>query len=162
MTNLQIQLSWEDPATGERREPKLNIPIAFGREFARLPTEIQGQRVSRMLLNSHEVSRYHALIEWEENHLFVIDQNSANGVYVNGQKQTRCQLANGDTVQMGPYLIIVQFGINTLISPPRNPSTIQFNPHTNLPDSTVSPLPVVTPVGSNFPPPFFQAEKVEI
>jgi pSer/pThr/pTyr-binding forkhead associated (FHA) protein len=166
MTNLQIQLSWEDPATGERREPKLNVPIAFGREFARLPGEIQGQRVSRMLLNSNEVSRYHALIDWEqdwdENHLFVIDQNSANGVYVNGQKQTRCQLANGDTVQIGPYLITVQFGINTIIPAPNNPATIQFNPHTNLPDSSLSRLPVVTPMGSNFPPPAFAADKVEI
>ena len=66
MTNLQIQLSWEDPATGERREPKLNVPIAFGREFAKLPVEIRGQRVSRILLNSNEVSRYHALIDWEQ------------------------------------------------------------------------------------------------
>jgi hypothetical protein len=31
MTNLQIQLTWEDPATGERREPTLSAPIAFGR-----------------------------------------------------------------------------------------------------------------------------------
>jgi pSer/pThr/pTyr-binding forkhead associated (FHA) protein len=166
MTNLQIQLSWEDPSTGERREPRLNAPIAFGREFARLPGEIQGQRVSRMLLNSNEVSRYHALIDseqdWSESHLFITDQNSANGVYVNGQKQTRCQLANGDTVQIGPYLITVQFGINTIIPTPINPSIIQFNPDTNIPDSSVLPSPVVTPVSSNFPPPAFQAERVEI
>ena len=46
MTNLQIQLSWDDPATGERREPKLSVPIAFGREFARLPAE--HQRTARL------------------------------------------------------------------------------------------------------------------
>ena len=67
MTNPQIQFSWEDPATGERREPSLSAPIAFGREFARLPAELQGQRVARMLLNSNEISRYHALIDWEQN-----------------------------------------------------------------------------------------------
>nr|MBA3923253.1 hypothetical protein [Nostocaceae cyanobacterium] len=59
---LQIQLSWEDPATGERREPRLNVPIAFGREFARMPAELNGQRVARMLLNSNQVSRFHAAI----------------------------------------------------------------------------------------------------
>lgn len=37
MTNLQIQLIWEDPTTGERREPKLDVPIAFGRELSYLP-----------------------------------------------------------------------------------------------------------------------------
>ncbi|MBK1987466.1 FHA domain-containing protein [Sphaerospermopsis aphanizomenoides BCCUSP55] len=166
MTNLQIQLSWEDPATGERREPKLNLPIAFGREFAKLPTEIRGQRVSRMLLNSNEVSRYHALIDWEQdwdqNHFVVIDQNSVNGVYVNGQRQTRCQLANGDTLQIGPYIITVQFGINSVIPTPNNPSTIQFNPQTNLPDPSLSPVRPVTPLSSNFPPPAFQDTKVDL
>ncbi|BDI14689.1 hypothetical protein ANSO36C_04910 [Nostoc cf. commune SO-36] len=102
MTNEQIQLNWDDPATGERREPRLNMPIAFGREFARLPPEFNGQRVSRMLLNSNEVSRYHALIDWEQDHLVVIDQGSVNGVYVNGQPQTRSVLANGDTCKLAP------------------------------------------------------------
>lgn len=166
MTNLQIQLSWEDPTTGERREPKLNLPIAFGREFAKLPTEIRGQRVSRMLLNSNEVSRYHALIDWEQdweqNNFVVIDQNSANGVFVNGQKQTRCQLANGDTLQIGPYIITVQFGLNTVIPTPNNPSTIQFNPNTNLPDPNISPVRPVTPLCSNFPPSEFEQNKVDL
>ncbi|MEA5552274.1 FHA domain-containing protein [Anabaena cylindrica UHCC 0172] len=166
MTNLQIQLSWEDPATGERREPKLSLPIAFGREFARLPDEIRGQRVSRMLLDSNEVSRYHVLIDWEQdwedNNFVVIDQNSVNGVLVNGQRQTRCQLANGDTLQIGPYMITVQFGLNTTIPSPNQPSTIQFNPQTNLPDSSLSPVPSVEPVSSNFPPPAFQEIKVDL
>lgn len=166
MTNLQIQLSWEDPTTGERREPKLNIPIAFGREFAKLPTEIRGQRVSRMLLNSNQVSRYHALIDWEqdweENDFFIIDQNSVNGLFVNGQRQTRCQLSNGDTLQIGPYMITVRFGINTTISTPTHPSTIQFNPQTNIPDPSLSPVPPVNPVATNFPPPIFQSHKVDL
>jgi pSer/pThr/pTyr-binding forkhead associated (FHA) protein len=166
MSSLQIQLSWEDPATGERREPKLNAPIAFGREFARLPAEIAGQRVSRMVLNSNEVSRYHALItweqDWEDNHLMVIDQNSVNGVYVNGQRQTRCQLANGDTVQIGPYIITVQFGVNATNQLPHHPSHIEFHPHTNIPDPNLLLKPAVTPLGSNFPPPIFNNVKVEL
>ncbi|MBD2387572.1 FHA domain-containing protein [Cylindrospermum sp. FACHB-282] len=161
MTN-QIKLSWEDPATGERREPNLSVPIAFGREFARLPAELRGQRVSRMLLNSNEVSRYHALIDWEQNQPVVIDQASVNGVIVNGQRQTRSILANGDTLQIGPYIITVTFGINVTAQIISNRSEIQFNPNTNLPDPSLPLARPVTPLGSNFPPPAFQAENVSV
>lgn len=162
MTNLQVQLSWEDPATGERREPKLSLPIAFGREFARLPVELSGVRVSRLLLNSNQVSRYHALIDWEQNQLVVIDQGSVNGVFVNGQQQTRSVLANGDTVQIGPYMMTVAIVANTAAIATSAPSMIQFNPNTNLPDPRLPASPPVTPLGSNFPPPAFQAEKVAV
>ncbi|AVH71066.1 FHA domain-containing protein [Nostoc sp. 'Lobaria pulmonaria (5183) cyanobiont'] len=163
MTNdLQIQLSWEEPATGERREPLLNMPIAFGREFARLPAELRGVRVSRMLLNSNEVSRYHALIDWEQDHLVVIDQGSVNGVYVNGQPQTRSVLVNGDTLQIGPYLIAVTFGANASAADTTPPSTIHFNANTNRPDPSLLVVQPLTPVASNFPPLAFQAQKVSV
>ncbi|MBE8965864.1 FHA domain-containing protein [Nostocales cyanobacterium LEGE 12452] len=163
MTNdLQIQLSWEEPATGERREPLLNMPIAFGREFARLPAELRGMRVSRMLLNSNEVSRYHALIDWEQDHLVVIDQGSVNGVYVNGQPQTRSILVNGDTLQIGPYLIAVTFGANASVPDTTPPSTIHFNANTNRPDPSLPVVQPLAPVASNFPPLAFQAQKVSV
>jgi RsiW-degrading membrane proteinase PrsW (M82 family) len=121
MTNsLKVQLSWEDSASGERREPRLNLPIALGREFAGMPAEHEGKRVARMLLNSNRVSRYHALIDLEEGHLVVTDQNSSHGILVNGQPQTRCILANGDILQIGPYMITVIFdltGENLTIPP---------------------------------------------
>ncbi|MFS0516930.1 FHA domain-containing protein [Nostoc sp. UIC 10607] len=163
MTNdLQIQLSWDDPATGERREPRLNMPIAFGREFARLPAELRGVRVSRMLLNSNEVSRYHALIDWEQDHLVVIDQGSVNGVYINGQPQTRSVLANGDTLQIGPYMITVTFAASTSAPDTSPPSTIHFNANTNHPDPSLPVVQPLTPVASNFPPLAFQAQKVSV
>jgi pSer/pThr/pTyr-binding forkhead associated (FHA) protein len=163
MTNLQIQLSWEDPATGERREPRLSPPIAFGREFAKMPPESGGQRVARMVLTSNEVSRYHALIDWEQNQqqLVVIDQGSANGIFVQGQKQTRCTLASGDTLQIGPYIITVTFGA-IAVTPPDPDVTIQFNPHTNLPDPSLPRAYPGTPLGSNFPPPEFYQELVPV
>ncbi|MBD2354335.1 FHA domain-containing protein [Tolypothrix sp. FACHB-123] len=162
MTNVQILLSWDDPATGERREPRLTVPIAFGREFARLPSEIKGVRVSRILLNSEQVSRYHALIDWEQNQLVITDQGSVNGVFVNGQRQTRSVIANGDTVQIGPYQIGVTFSVNAPPPVTSPPSTIQFNPNTNLPDPSLPPAPVITPMGSNFPPPAFGAQQVVV
>ncbi|MEH2126118.1 FHA domain-containing protein [Nostoc sp.] len=163
MTNdLQIQLSWDEPATGERREPLLNMPIAFGREFARLPAEHRGMRVSRMLLNSNEVSRYHALIDWEQDHLVVIDQGSVNGVYVNGQPQTRSVLVNGNTLQIGPYLIAVTFGVNASAPDTSPPSTIHFNANTNHPDPSLPVVQPLAPLASNFPPLAFQAQKVSV
>ncbi|HEY9873392.1 MAG TPA: hypothetical protein V6D12_08135, partial [Candidatus Obscuribacterales bacterium] len=63
---MQIRLSWEDPATGERREPTLSVPIGLGREFSQIPAEVGGRRVSRMVLNSLEVSRFHTLIDLEQ------------------------------------------------------------------------------------------------
>ncbi len=160
--NLQIQLSWEDPTTGERREPRLNVPIAFGREFARMPEELAGQRVARMLLNSNQISRYHALIDWEQNHVVVIDQGSVNGIFVNGQRQTRSVLTNGDTLQIGPYAMTVTFVANAPTPSASPPSTIQFNPNTNLPDPSLGAAKPLTPLGSNFPPPVFQAENVPV
>ncbi|MEH2396167.1 FHA domain-containing protein [Nostoc sp.] len=163
MTNdLQIKLSWEDPATGERREPMLSMPIAFGREFARLPAELRGGRVSRMLLNSNEVSRYHALIDWEQDHLVVIDQGSVNGVYVNGQPQTRSVLVNGDTLQIGPYVIMVTFAASASAPDTTPPSTIHFNAKTNLPDPSLPVVQPLRPLASNFPPLAFQAQKVAV
>jgi pSer/pThr/pTyr-binding forkhead associated (FHA) protein len=174
--STEIQLSWEEPGTGEKREPRLSIPIAFGREFAKMPTELGGQRVSRMLLNNHEISRYHALIEIENNQVIIIDQNSANGISINGQRQTRCVLNSGDTLKIGPYFITITFqgavqAIQT--SPPTNiganiganipdVSIIPFNPQTNLPDPNLSPLRPFTPLGSNFPPAIFQQQSVPV
>ncbi|ABA20445.1 FHA domain protein [Trichormus variabilis ATCC 29413] len=162
MTNPQIQLSWEDPITGERREPKLDVPIAFGREFARLPAELDGKRVSRMLLNSDQISRYHALIIWENNQLIVIDQGSVNGTFINGQQQKRSVLTSGDTLQIGPYIMMVTLTVRVTAPITNPPSLIQFNPNTNLPDPNLPATPPITPLGNNFPPPVFQAEQVPV
>lgn len=160
---LRLRLSWEDPTTGERREPLLTVPIALGREFARMPAQLEGRRVSRMVLNSLEVSRYHLLIDLEPNGLMVIDQNSGNGTFVNGMQQSRCLLANGDTLQVGPYTVTISFagGMAASLPPPRS-SQIFFNPDTGLPDPTQPPLPPTPAVQSLFPPPAFQDELVKI
>lgn len=161
-SNQQIQLSWDDPVSGERREPSLSLPIAFGREFARMPTEHNGQRVARMILNSDEISRFHALLEWQQNELVITDQVSVNGIFVNGQRQTRSVIKNGDTLQIGPYIITI-----TLVTgaPPQQApshSAIQFNPSTNLPDPSWRHTPQATPLGSSFPPALFQQQKIAV
>ena len=145
---LQIRISWEESATGERREPLLNLPIALGREFAQMPAEIRGLRVSRIVLNSAEVSRYHALIDLEGGGLVVIDQRSHNGTFVNGQAQQKCAIANGDTLQIGPYQIAISFATNPPTAIPTGPATINFHPDTDLP----APQAVPIPSNTNFPP----------
>ena len=111
-SNFQIQLSWKDAATGKLHEPRLSLPIAFGREFAQMPIEIHNHFVSRMVLKSYKVSRYHTLIDWSGDHLLVINQSSTRDTFVNGKPQKRCILNNGDTLQIGSYKITVTF-INT-------------------------------------------------
>jgi pSer/pThr/pTyr-binding forkhead associated (FHA) protein len=161
---LRVQLSWDDPATGDKREPILGVPIALGREFGQMPTQIQGHPVSRMVLNSLEVSRFHVLIDQDSSGLLVIDQNSRNGTFVNGNRvgaNNSVALANGDSLQIGPYQITISFGART--QPPASTnSEILFNPNTGLPDPSQLP-PVRTPIPSNsFPPPIFQALEVEV
>jgi pSer/pThr/pTyr-binding forkhead associated (FHA) protein len=156
----QIQLSWDDPVTGDRREPLLNLPIALGREFGQMPAEINGRRVSRMVLNSLEVSRFHALIDWENSGYWIADQNSRNGIQVNGRQQPRMALAHGDLLTLGPYQITISFGSRISTSVP-SPSQITFNPETNSPEPTLPPI-QPSPPSLNFPPPAFQAQAVEV
>jgi len=162
---LRIQLSWDTPATGERREPTLAIPIALGRDFNAMPAQIQGRPVSRMVLNSLEVSRFHVLIDTDSGALVVIDQNSRNGTFVNGQRVAtngRTLLANGDSLQIGPYQIAIAFGARTQLSAASRNSQIFFNPNTGLPDpNPPPPLPVATTT-HNFPPPLFQTLEVAV
>ncbi|MFB2939226.1 FHA domain-containing protein [Aerosakkonemataceae cyanobacterium BLCC-F154] len=157
---LKIRLSWQDPVTGELREPLLNIPVALGREFAQMPAEIKGLRVSRIVLNTLGISRFHALIDLEANGLVVIDQNTVNGTLVNGQRQARSLLANGDILQIADYQITVSLAT---IPPPAVspiPATINFNPDTDLPESLIVTPPVSS--GQSFPPNFFQQPQVNI
>jgi pSer/pThr/pTyr-binding forkhead associated (FHA) protein len=149
---------WEDPATGERKEPLLNIPIALGREFARLPDRIDGQRVCRIVLNSLDVSRYHASIEMQEDRLTIVDRGSSNGVIVNGHKQSQVQIEPGDIIQLGNYQIALALpDLPQPVATPASQSQIRFNPVTNRPDPRITPPPVI-PVNNCLPPIFSRSE----
>jgi len=169
---LRIQLSWDDPVTGDRRSPTLSLPIALGRDFNGMPAQIQGHPVSRMVLNSLEVSRFHALIDQGSSALVVIDQNSRNGTFVNSTPvgvNQHTSLVTGDVLQIGPYQITLTFGARPQASVPSSNSQIFFNPETQLPDpSQPPPQPVgiqgfASVQGINFPPPtFFQVSDVVV
>ncbi|MEG5034689.1 FHA domain-containing protein [Microcoleus sp. AT3-D2] len=163
---LRLRLTWTDTATGDCRSPILDLPIALGRIFEAMPATINGKRVSRIALSSSQVSRFHAVIGTEGNSILVTDTGSRNGTFVNGIRQTRCVLANGDMLQVGPYAIGISFAVNS----PETPSVnfhIFFNPQTNGPDPALGqPIMLQLPQTSSrgeFPPiAFLHASQVSM
>ncbi len=135
---LRLRLTWTDTATGDCRSPILDLPIALGRIFEAMPATINGERVSRIALSSSQVSRFHAVIGTEGESIVLTDTGSRNGTFVNGVRQTRCVLANGDMLQVGPYAIGISFAVNSLETPSVN-SHIFFNPQTNGLDPALGP-----------------------
>ena len=132
---MPIQLSWEDPLTHQTKRPTLTAPVALGRVFPEMPEEIDGRRVSRIVLqNDSRVSRYHVLIDFRQGNWVAIDCNSGNGMWVNGVRQSEWVLANGDELQIGLHRINVALISETT---PKL-SVIPFNPKTGLPDPQAS------------------------
>src|SRR5262245_36290652 len=56
-----------------------------------------------------QVSRVHAAIELATSgKMFVVDRESRNGVFVNGNRTTRAELEDGDVVRIGNSFLIVR------------------------------------------------------
>ncbi len=104
----RVRLRWQDVVTKELRAPLLKTPITLGRDFANMPSKLNGRRLSKVVFESNMVSRYHALIDWVDNQLVIIDQDSANGTYVNGQLTSQSPLQTGDSVKIGPYVVTIR------------------------------------------------------
>ncbi len=60
-----------------------------------------------LVLNDVRCSRRHAVIEAGADGLAVLDNGSANGVFVNGKKVERAPLTEGDTIRLGEVVINV-------------------------------------------------------
>jgi diguanylate cyclase (GGDEF)-like protein len=59
------------------------------------------------VIEDEGVSRRHAQVSFgPENTLILTDLNSTNGTFRNGERITRCQLADGDKVQLGQATIL--------------------------------------------------------
>jgi hypothetical protein len=86
----RLTMGRTDPDTGEA--PPINLEDSDGRN--------QG------------VSRYHAFIVRLEGALHLVDNNSANGTYLNGQKLVANQpriLRDGDDIRLGHLVVRVTF-----------------------------------------------------
>ena len=160
MSNEQpqkIQLTWQDPHTGEQRKPILNLPIALGRLFAQMPASIEDTPVSRIVIDDYTISRYHALIKWQEGNLVVIDQNSVNGTFVNDVYHRQKEVRDRDVVRLGNLDITVTF-----LPKHRKylATTVSSDPES---DSQSLPVPDPQPPVGSFPPSaFLQAEYVSL
>lgn len=110
---MQIKLSWTDPNTGDRREPLLQLPVAIGKNFATMPQEIDAQKVSRITIQDDLIADYHALIIWQNEELIIIDQNTSDGIKINGLQLTTGSLNDGDRIQIGICEITINFSLTT-------------------------------------------------
>lgn len=105
---MQIQLTWIDSKTGDRRQPLLETPVAIGSEFTQMPPEINGKQVSRIVIQDNSVAKYHALIRYQNQELSIID-NTNTGIKINGVLLSRRRLQDGDRIQIGDCEILISF-----------------------------------------------------
>ncbi len=89
-----------DDGTGISSETLLEMP----------PIALNGSRLTigrvpgnTVVLNHPQVSGHHAALEKVEGGYRVIDTNSTNHVYVNGQRVVNQLLRTGDEIRIGPY-----------------------------------------------------------
>ena len=115
---MQIQLRWVDPTTGIEASPTLYTPIAFGCTFGAMPASLDGQRVSRMVLNNTQVEPYHALLEDRHGQLRINDQGSRLGTQVNGIALPSQAVPDGAVITMGPFEIVVDLTAGSVQSDP--------------------------------------------
>ena len=63
-------------------------------------------RTADLVLSEATISRAHAAIGYEQGDFFVQDLGSTNGTGVNGKREPRTALCNGDEVQLGKLLFL--------------------------------------------------------
>ncbi len=108
---MQIQLNWKEINSQESQKPLLEIPVAIGRDVDKMPRELNGKTVSQIILIDGEVAEYHALLDENNGELIVVDQNTSNGIKVNGVNLPSISLEDGDILQIGNYQIQVCLNI---------------------------------------------------
>ncbi len=76
----------------------------------RASTVIGRGRNSDLVLNEATISRAHALLSYEGPRLYVQDLGSTNGTLVNGVREDRALLSDGDELRMGRLVLTVSIG----------------------------------------------------
>jgi pSer/pThr/pTyr-binding forkhead associated (FHA) protein len=99
-----VRLTWSDVVTGEEREVVAPLPVSFGRTPE-----------NTVALNSSKVSRHHAVLRMQDGGVFLEDQGSTNGTYVNQDRITQAPLPSGSGFRIGPF----HFTMTVEPAPPR-------------------------------------------
>ena len=91
--------------------PKLRIEKGFyaGLEWPldRASTVVGRGKNADMILSEPTISRAHALVSFDGPHLYLQDIGSTNGTLVNGVKEERAILHDGDELRMGKLVLTV-------------------------------------------------------
>jgi hypothetical protein len=73
---------------------------------------------STIVLASNFVSKRHALVSWTPRGVRIEDQDSANGLMVNGLNVHAAQLSSGDVIQIGDQRLVFEVEGQAAIAPP--------------------------------------------
>jgi pSer/pThr/pTyr-binding forkhead associated (FHA) protein len=68
---------------------------------------------SVIFLNDVTVSREHALVTVQDQRVAIEDRGSLNGTYVNGNIVEQAELADGDHVQIGRFVLVFFTGVGS-------------------------------------------------
>jgi sigma-B regulation protein RsbU (phosphoserine phosphatase) len=74
-----------------------------------LPFSLGRSEECSLVLAHPQVSREHALIEWDGSRYTLHDQNSRHGTFVNGARITRATLRAGDSIMLGSRQSVLVF-----------------------------------------------------
>ena len=69
----------------------------------------RGKQSSDLTLKDPNVSRQHAMIEFQNGVYFMVDMGSTNGVEFNGQRIARKQIAEGDVYRICDHDILFTY-----------------------------------------------------
>jgi len=184
---MEIELITQNAVTEEQEEETFSLPIVFGRDRSQLPTTIDNQESSSIVLldSQNLISRFHAIIKESENQV-ILEDKSSNGTFINNQRvyQESTTVHNGDVITIGNYSITIAWGMpptvmtsspsTILSSPPEiysptnkdyRASTIIFDPETDLvqPQGNITPTPSPAISSNSFPPAdIFAEEKISV
>ena len=102
---MKVQLTWIEVESEQKRSPTFETPVAIGRTFGLMPSHLEGNRVSRLVIDDADIWDYHALLLERDSQLVIQPRRSQ--VKVNGELCSRdfCLLREGDRVQIGSYEI---------------------------------------------------------
>lgn len=75
-------------------------------DFSEAGTTIGRNPKNQVHLRDAEISREHARIEFSDGRYRLLDANSVNGIFVNGRRQKKHTLRNGDQILLGQTLLL--------------------------------------------------------
>ncbi|WP_354698222.1 hypothetical protein DSM112329_03888 [Paraconexibacter sp. AEG42_29] len=101
----------------ELRDPSIAAHVAFldGEQLRVVPLTVETTRIGRTLtaeirFDDPTVSRRHALLVQREDGLYVLDDRSLNGVFVDGERITSRRVDDGDELVVGRHRLLVLIG----------------------------------------------------